>query len=80
MFKLESYITPLLLSYVEKYAKNVRADRSQISLWGGDVSFGNLDLRLDVLERELGLPFSLVRKPLFVLTRPWRYLNKLMKF
>lgn len=29
----------------------------QVSLWGGDVSFQNLDLRLDVLEEELNLPF-----------------------
>ena len=33
---------------------------SQVSLWGGDAMFSNLDLRLDVLERELGLPFSFV--------------------
>ena len=32
----------------------------QVSLWGGDAMFSNLDLRLDVLERELGLPFSFV--------------------
>ena len=30
MFKLESYITPILLSYVEKYVKNVRVDQSQV--------------------------------------------------
>ena len=30
MFKLESYITPILLSYVEKYVKNIRADQSQV--------------------------------------------------
>lgn len=28
-----------------------------MSLWGGEVSFQNLDLRLDVLEEELNLPF-----------------------
>ncbi|TRY71636.1 hypothetical protein TCAL_05294 [Tigriopus californicus] len=60
MFKLESYITPIILSYVEKYVKNIRAEHSQVSLWGGDVSFSNLDLRLDVLEQELHLPFSFV--------------------
>ena len=32
----------------------------QVSLWGGDAVFNNLDLRLDVLEEELRLPFSLV--------------------
>ena len=31
MFKLESYITPILLSYVEKYVKDVKAERSQVS-------------------------------------------------
>ena len=30
----------------------------QVSLWGGDAVFHNLDLRLDVLEQELQLPFS----------------------
>ena len=29
-----------------------------MSLWGGEVAFQNLDLRLDVLEEELQLPFS----------------------
>jgi vacuolar protein sorting-associated protein 13B len=60
MFKLESYITPLILSRVEKYVKNVRTEDSQVSLWGGDVSLTNLDLRLDVLEEEFRLPFRLV--------------------
>ena len=32
MFKLESYITPILLSHVEKYVKNVKAEQSQVSL------------------------------------------------
>ncbi|QQP35289.1 Uncharacterized protein FKW44_023462, partial [Caligus rogercresseyi] len=60
MFKLESYITPIILSYVEKYAKNLKAESSQFSLWGGDAVFSNLDLRLDVLERELNIPFTFV--------------------
>lgn len=33
---------------------------SQVSLWGGDASFQNLDLRLEVLEQQLNLPFSFV--------------------
>nr|CAD7571020.1 unnamed protein product [Timema californicum] len=33
---------------------------NQVSLWGGDASFHNLDLRLEVLEEELQLPFSFV--------------------
>uniref|UniRef100_A0A2R5L9N5 Putative vacuolar protein-sorting protein n=1 Tax=Ornithodoros turicata TaxID=34597 RepID=A0A2R5L9N5_9ACAR len=60
MFKLESYVTPLILSYVNKYVKNIRPEDSQLSLWGGDAVFNNLDLRLDVLEQELNIPFSLV--------------------
>ena len=31
MFKLESYVTPIILSYVDKYVKNARADKSQVS-------------------------------------------------
>jgi vacuolar protein sorting-associated protein 13B len=79
MFKLESYITPIILSYVDKYVKNIKAEQSQVSagllsaedvvadlsslqlsLWGGDAVFSNLDLRLDVLEQELRLPFTFV--------------------
>lgn len=30
MFKLESYITPILLSYVDKYIKNFRPEDSQV--------------------------------------------------
>ncbi|GBL80703.1 Vacuolar protein sorting-associated protein 13B [Araneus ventricosus] len=60
MFKLESYITPLLLSYVDRYIKNLKPEDSQFSLWGGDALFSNLDLRLDVLEQELQLPFTFV--------------------
>ena len=128
MFKLESYITPIILSHVEKYVKNVRAEQSQVrqqmelsylcsynlaqpnpnpllmllrakvgvsrelfmylctvqtycmsqvSLWGGDVSFSNLDLRLDVLERELRLPFSFISGHIHELQIhvPWTRLN-----
>lgn len=60
MFKIESYVTPLILSYVSKYVKNIRPEDSQLSLWGGDAVFSNLDLRLEALERELRLPFRLV--------------------
>ncbi|XP_052863734.1 intermembrane lipid transfer protein VPS13B [Anopheles cruzii] len=58
MFKIESYITPIILSYVDKYVKNIRPEDSQVSLWGGEVMFQNLDLKLDVLEEELQLPFN----------------------
>ncbi|CAG9819390.1 unnamed protein product [Phaedon cochleariae] len=60
MFKLESYITPILLSYVNRYINNFKLEDSQVSLWGGDASFHNLELNLQVLEKELQLPFSFV--------------------
>nr|XP_031825790.1 vacuolar protein sorting-associated protein 13B isoform X2 [Nomia melanderi] len=60
MFKLESYITPVILSYVEKYVRNFKPEQSQVSLWDGDASFRNLDLRLEVLEEQFNLPFVFV--------------------
>ncbi|XP_061772519.1 intermembrane lipid transfer protein VPS13B-like isoform X2 [Nerophis ophidion] len=55
---LESYVTPLLMSYVNKYIKNLKPSDLQLSLWGGDVVLRKLDLKLDVLEQELKLPFT----------------------
>lgn len=55
---LESYVTPLLMSYVNRYIKNLKPSDLQLSLWGGDVVLSKLDLRLDVLEQELKLPFT----------------------
>ncbi|KAH0999222.1 hypothetical protein HUJ04_005426, partial [Dendroctonus ponderosae] len=60
MFKLESYITPIILSYVNRYINNFKPEDSQVSLWGGDATFHNLELNLEVLEQELQLPFSFV--------------------
>ncbi|XP_066257341.1 intermembrane lipid transfer protein VPS13B isoform X1 [Euwallacea similis] len=60
MFKLESYITPIILSYVNRYINNFKSEDSQVSLWGGDATFHNLELNLEVLEQELQLPFSFV--------------------
>lgn len=48
---LESYITPVLMSYVDKYIKNLKPSDLSLSLWGGDVVLYNLELRLDVLEK-----------------------------
>ncbi|XP_047111784.1 vacuolar protein sorting-associated protein 13B [Schistocerca piceifrons] len=77
MFKLESYITPILLSYVDKYIKNFRHEDSQVSLWGGDASFHNLELRLEVLEQELQLPFSFASGHIheLLIHVPWTKLN-----
>ena len=53
---LESYITPLLMSYVDKYIKNLKPSDLSLSLWGGDVVLYNLELRLDVLEKVKKIP------------------------
>lgn len=53
---LESYITPLLMSYVDKYIKNLKPSDLSLSLWGGDVVLYNLELRLDVLEKVKEIP------------------------
>ncbi|XP_036393864.1 vacuolar protein sorting-associated protein 13B-like isoform X1 [Megalops cyprinoides] len=55
---LESYVTPLLMSYVNRYIKNLKPSDLQLSLWGGDVVLSKLELKLDVLEQELKLPFA----------------------
>jgi len=57
MFKLESYITPLLMGYIDKYVK-LRTEDFQLSLWGGDAVLSKLDLRLDVIEKALMLPIT----------------------
>ncbi|XP_038051923.1 vacuolar protein sorting-associated protein 13B-like [Patiria miniata] len=57
---LESYISPFLLGYVDKYIKNLKPEDLQLSLWGGDLVLNKLDLRLDVLEQELNLPLTFV--------------------
>lgn len=46
-----------------------------MSLWGGDVVLKNLELRLDVLEQELGLPLQrgCIRK--LTLHVPWSSLS-----
>ena len=38
----------------------VLTSMSQVSLWGGDAVFSNLDLKTDVLERELNLPLRFI--------------------
>lgn len=52
---LESYVTPLLMSYVNKYIKNLKPTDLQLSLWGGDVVLSKLDLKLDVLEQVMNV-------------------------
>lgn len=55
---LESYVTPLLMSYVNKYIKNLKPSDLQLSLWGGDVVLSKLDLKLDVLEQVLHAEYN----------------------
>ncbi|XP_075922652.1 intermembrane lipid transfer protein VPS13B isoform X4 [Petromyzon marinus] len=55
---LETYVTPILMSYVNRYIKNLKPSDLQLSLWGGDVVLNKLELRLEVLEQELKLPFT----------------------
>lgn len=55
---LEGYITPLLMSYIDKYVKNIKPSDLKLSFWGGDAVLRNLELRLDVLEREFNIPLD----------------------
>ena len=57
MFRLESYISPLLMGYIDRYVKLNKED-FQLSLWGGDAVLNKLDLRLDVIEEVLRIPLS----------------------
>lgn len=55
MFKVESYLGPLLLGYLNKYVK-LRQEDFQLSLWGGDAVFNNLELQFDFLEHLIPFP------------------------
>ena len=50
---LESYITPLITSYISKYIKNIKPSDLQLSFWGGDAVLHNLELRLEAIEELL---------------------------
>ena len=56
MFKIESYVTPLLMGYIDKYVK-LKQEDFQLSLWGGDAVLNKLDLRLETIGR-----YSFVRQ------------------
>ncbi|CAK1554618.1 unnamed protein product [Leptosia nina] len=60
MFNIETYITPILLSYLDKYVQNFKAADAQVSLWGGGVTLHNLVLKAGVLQQEVALPFTLI--------------------
>lgn len=57
MFKLESYISPLLMGYIDQYVK-LKPEDFQLSLWGGDAVLNKLDLRLDAIEKAIHLPIT----------------------
>jgi vacuolar protein sorting-associated protein 13B len=58
---MEALLTPLLTSYLDKYIKNFSPADLKLSLWGGDVVLSNLELQLDMLERDLRLPLAVSR-------------------
>ena len=70
---LEGYITPLLTSYLDKYVRNLKPSDLQLSFWGGDAVLRNLELRVDVLEKELHVPVEIVSGRIRELTLhiPW---------
>jgi vacuolar protein sorting-associated protein 13B len=57
MFKWESYLTPWLLGYLDKYVK-LKPEDFELSLWGGDAVFNKLDLRLNVIEELTNIPIT----------------------
>ena len=57
---LETYITPLLMSYLDKYVRNIHPSDLKLSFWGGDVVLNNLELRLEVLSNLIPLPITFV--------------------
>ena len=70
---LEGYITPLLTSYLDKYVRNLKPSDLQLSFWGGDAVLRNLELRVDVLEREIHIPLEFTSGRIRELTLhiPW---------
>jgi len=76
MFKLESYLTPWLLSYLDKYVK-LKPEDFQLSLWGGDAVFNKLDLRLNVIESLTSIPIAFKSGVIHELRihMPWTKLN-----
>lgn len=47
------------MSYIDKYVTNIKPSDLKLSFWGGDAVLRNLELRLDVLERELRIPLEI---------------------
>ncbi|ODN04129.1 Vacuolar protein sorting-associated protein 13B [Orchesella cincta] len=74
MFRLESYVTPIIRSYFSKYVKNTDMKDFEVSFWDGDANFSNLELNLDVLDRELQLPLTFASGHVqgLMIKVPWR--------
>jgi hypothetical protein len=51
---LETVLTKAILRHAERYIKNLPTVR--VSLWGGDIVFKKLELKLDVLQETFSVP------------------------
>ena len=65
----------MLRRYIDKYVSNIDLDK--LSLWGGDMVLRNLELDVEVLEREAALPVSFLsaRVGKVVVHIPWTSLS-----
>eukprot|EP00960_Hanusia_phi_P034443 751078-Hanusia_phi.AAC.1 len=54
-----SIVQSIINRYLQKWLKNVTTE--QAAIWQGEVVFKNVELRLDVLQEELGLPVVFTR-------------------
>ncbi|CBY12474.1 unnamed protein product [Oikopleura dioica] len=59
MLRLEFYVASFLTSYLKRFIRNLTSDDLKLSIWSGEIVLANLEMRLDVLESEFSLPFSL---------------------
>jgi hypothetical protein len=58
----EKYVSSIILAVARKYINNVNASDLRLSLWGGAVTLNNVELRVEVLQEELGCgPFTFKR-------------------
>ena len=56
---LSGLVQSIINRYLQKWLKNVTTEHATI--WGGEMVFKNVELRLDVLQEELGLPLVFTR-------------------
>ena len=69
---LERYVASILTGYIGKYVDNLDRDSLRISVWSGDVSLQNLQLKKDALDA-MHLPITADRGTLgsLKLFIPW---------